>query len=553
MNNAGMTSNIEALKRKFREGHHAEAIAGCEALCEQSPANHEIKKLCATMHAMRGNHARALELLLQIRNPAEENPDVLFNIAMCERELKNFQSARQYFRIYTEKFPHHPDGWTSQAECAFQLNEFDEGIRLADKAIAMDAAALPAWTVRGHCQKALGQLPEALASYDKAIQLAPQFAKLRVARGDTYHGLGRTEQAVADYKAALALTPADGETLKKTTLCLLELGKAQEGVELCREILKKNPDNLTAKLGVEWLLSQQVPLWHIPMMNEQERNQAFYDGLRSIVTPEKTVFEIGTGSGLLAMMAAKLGATSVTTCEAVPLIASTAARIIRRNNFQDRIRVLSKPSYAVQPETDLSGQADILVHEIFSSELLGEHVLPAIEDAKARLLKPGGEILPRSASIMIALVGGTDLEKNLHAGETFGFDVREFNAIYPKKRPLQREDLALVMMSDDIEAFRFDFAGQSNFPAEQKRIDIRATQSGLSYGVIQWIRIELSEGVFFENHPSQRRSVSNWQHTLYGFETPLQAEVGATVAINALHDRARPWFELAGARQTGQM
>jgi hypothetical protein len=61
----------------------------------------------------------------------------------------------------------------------------------------------------------------------------------------------------------------------------------------------------------------------------------------------------------------------------------------------------------------------------------------------------------------------------------------------------------------------------------------------------------LSEGVFFENHPSKRRSVSNWQHTLYGFDAPLQAEVGTSVAINALHDRARPWFELAAARQAG--
>jgi len=288
-------------------------------------------------------------------------------------------------------------------------------------------------------------------------------------------------------------------------------------------------------------------------MNEQERNQAFYDGLKSIVTPEKAIFEIGTGSGLLAMMAAKLGAKNVVTCEAVPLIAGTATKIIQRNHLQDRIRVLSKPSYAVQLDKDLPGKADILVHEIFSSELLGEHVLPAIEDAKARLLKPGGEILPRSASIMIALAGGDDLGKNLHAGETFGFDVREFNAIYPKKRPLQREDLAPVMMSDDIEAFRFDFMGQSAFPAEHKRIEIRMTQSGLSYGVIQWIRIELSEGVFFENHPSQRRSVSNWQHTLYGFDLPLRCEEGSVVRINALHDRARPWFELAEAPRPAQM
>ncbi len=545
MNNVAMTSNIEALKKKFREGQHAEAIAGCEALCEQHPANHDIKKLCATMHAMRGNHARALALLLQVRNPAHENADVLFNIGMCERELKNFQGAQQYFKIYTEKFANHPDGWASRAEATFQLNEFDEAIKLADKAIALDAACVPAWTVRAHGQKAKGDFANALASYEKAIQLAPRLAELRIARGDLCRSLGQNEQAVADYKAALSVAPTDGDTLKKTTLCLLDLGRAQEGVDLCRDILKKDPGNLTAKLGVEWLLSQQVPLWHIPMMNEEERNDAFHEGLKSIVTPEKSVFEIGTGSGLLAMMAAKLGAKNVVTCEAVPLIAGTATKIIQRNNFQGRVRVLSKPSYAVQLETDLPAKADILVHEIFSSELLGEHVLPAIEDAKARLLKPGGEVLPRAASIMIALVGGEDLGKNLYAGETFGFDVREFNAIYPKKRPLQREDLALVLMSESVEAFRFDFTGQSAFPAEQKRIEIRTTQEGLSYGVIQWIRIELAEGVFFENHPTQRRAVSNWQHTLYGFDAPLHAKEGTAVAIDALHDRARPWFELA--------
>jgi hypothetical protein len=72
--------------------------------------------------------------------------------------------------------------------------------------------------------------------------------------------------------------------------------------------LKADPGNLTAKLGAEWLLTQLVPLWHIPMMNEQERNQAFHDGLQAAVTPESTMFEIGTGSGLLAMMAARLGA-----------------------------------------------------------------------------------------------------------------------------------------------------------------------------------------------------------------------------------------------------
>jgi len=573
-----MKPHSDALKTRFRQGQHAQAIAECEALCRQEPADPSLKRLCASMHALVQNYGRALELLHEIRYPAKEDADILFNIGQCERGLNNFEGAAGYFALYTENFAGHADGWVSLAECKLQLGDFAEGVRLADRALALAPSLLPAWTLRAQCQRAAGRLEEALASYRKAnqiqsaaqtwreiglilletnkanealasftraIELAPAIAALRVTRGDAYQSLGRTLEAVADYKAALALAPTDDATLKKATLCLLDCGEGDQALELCRGILKVHPGNLTAKLGAEWVLSQLVPLWHVPMMNEPERNQAFHDGLEAVVTPERVVFEIGTGSGLLAMMAARLGARRVFTCEAVGLIARTAGTIIRRNGLQERITVLAKPSHTVQVPNDLPQQADILLHEIFSSELLGEHVLPAIEDAKQRLLKPGGLVLPSAASIMIALVAGVELGKSLHAGPSFGFDLRDFNAIAPKKRPLYREDLAPTLLSEDVEAFRFDFAGQSTFPAEQKRIEMTAIRSGLCYGLIQWIRIELGEGIRFENHPATRRAVANWQHTIYGFDEPVQLEPGERVAIDALHDRSRPWFERA--------
>lgn len=530
------------------------------------------------MHAAVQNYGRALELLKQVRNPDSENADVLFNIGVCERELQNLENAAQYFKIYTEKFPSDSAGWATLAECRFQLREFDEALRLTDRAIKLASSSLAAWTVRGNCQKAIGRFEDALASYKRANQIqptvetwlnegltfleinqpaqaidcftqaitfAPDFAALRISRGDAFRRLGKVQQAVADYKAALTLRPNDDETLKKASLCLLELNQASQAMELCREILRVHPDMLTAKLGADWILGKLVPTWHAPMMNEQERNKAYYDGLKSIVTSEKLVFEIGTGSGLLAMMAAKLGAKKVFTCEAVGLIAETAEKIIERNNYGEEITVLAKSSHAVQLEKDLPAKADILVHEIFSSELLGEHVLPAIEDAIQRLLKPGGHVLPSAASIMIALVGGDEVGKNLHVGESFGFDLRDFNAISPRRRPLYRGDLALVLMSNGIEAFRFDFGRQSRFPPEKKSLEIAAIKEGRCYGIIQWIRLEFGQDVHFENHPSQRRPVSNWEHTVYGFDEPVYLNKGSVVSVVAMHDRLRPWFEPA--------
>jgi type II protein arginine methyltransferase len=573
-----MNQTFDAVKAKFRQGRHAEAIAECEALCGKNPRDQGMKRLCATMHALTRNYARSLELLEQIRDPAKENADILFNIALCHRELKNFAQAERHFQIYTEAFPGEPDGWTSLAECKFQLHNFGEGVALSDRAIQLDPSSIAAWTVRGNCLKASKKFESALASYDKAcqirpaaecllnaglifaemgkpadaverlsqaIQLAPDGAQARLARAQVLQGLGQIREAIADYKVALKLVPADSEALKGATLLLLEAGQGQEAIEMCRDILKSDPDNLTARLGAEWLLTQLVPLWHVPMMNEPERNQSFHDGLSSLVTSEKLVFEIGTGSGLVAMMAARLGARKVFTCEAVGLIAETAKQIVKRNQFQDQVTVLAKPSHAVEIGKDLPEKADILVHEIFSSELLGEHVLPAIEDAKRRLLKPDGQVMPARASIMIALVTGEELGKNLHVTESFGFDLRPFNAIHPRKRPLYREDLSPVLMSADVEAFRFDFARDSEFPAERKLLQITATSGGLCYGVIQWIRIDVAEGVVFDNHPSRRRPVSNWQHTIFGFTDPVQLEAGSVVSVAAMHDRARPWFELA--------
>ncbi len=145
-----MNPDIDALKQRFRQGQHAQAIAQCEALCLQHPARHEIKRLCATMQALVHNYGRALELLYQIRNPQAEDADILFNIGVCERELGDFEAGAQIFRLFTEKFADKPDGWASLAECMFQLQRFEEGIRLADRAIEIDPAMPSAWTVRGN-------------------------------------------------------------------------------------------------------------------------------------------------------------------------------------------------------------------------------------------------------------------------------------------------------------------------------------------------------------------------------------------------------------------
>ena len=55
-----------------------------------------------------------------------------------------------------------------------------------------------------------------------------------------------------------------------------------------------------------------MPIYHFKMLNDEPRNMAFYEALRRVIVPNVSiVYDLGAGSGLLSLMAAKLGARKV--------------------------------------------------------------------------------------------------------------------------------------------------------------------------------------------------------------------------------------------------
>lgn len=571
---------LEDLKTRFRDGDQRGALQACEELCRSQPDDLEYKRLCALMHGLTGNFASSSAYLRSILAVSGDDADALFNLGVSEREQRNFAEAGQCYLLYTKKFPNHWEGWANLAECRFQSNDFDESLRAAGAAIRLNPAAIQAWITQGDSQRALkryedalksykkansiqagpiawhkqglvliesGRHPEAIERFSAAIRLAPDFLPALASRGEAFQYLGRIEEALADYQKALSIKPDEAAALKNACVCLLRLRRGGEALELCRNALRRQPGMLTARLGISWVLSEIVPTWHVPMMNDHDRNTAYYAGLKAAVTADRQVFEIGAGSGLLSMMAARLGAKSVVACEAVPLIAETAQRIVERNHCQDVVKILAKTSLEVEVGKDLPEKADLLVHEIFSSELIGEHVLPAIEDAKRRLIKPDAKIIPATASVMIALVGGDDVARYVHVDGAFGFDLQDFNVNSTKKLPLYGEDLQLTLMSEDVEAFHFDFVNDSVFPSQNKTLAITATESGRCYGVLQWIRFAIDETTRFDNHPARKQAVSGWQRIVFRFDEPVILQRGSVVSIFAGHDRSTVWFDILPA------
>ena len=170
--------------------------------------------------------------------------------------------------------------------------------------------------------------------------------------------------------------------------------------------------------------------------------------------------------------------------------------------------------------------------------------MPAIEDAKRRLLTPDVRIIPETGSIMIALFGGEDIKNILFAKAYRGINIEEFNSIVSKKISLLNNNLPITFFTDEVEAFRFEFEKKSYFPGENKTLHLPIKSSGLCHGIIQWIRLEMTKDILYENNPTDVSRVSGWQHIAYLFREPIEVKAGHTAVVTGSHNRITPWFSL---------
>ena len=107
------------------------------------------------------------------------------------------------------------------------------------------------------------------------------------------------------------------------------------------------------------------------------------------------MLDVGTGSGVLAIAAARAGARHVYAVEASD-IADVAERVFADNAVQDRVTLIRGWSRKIE----LPEPADLLVAEIIGNEPFEEEILETTLDARRRLLKPGGRLIPHTLELV---------------------------------------------------------------------------------------------------------------------------------------------------------
>jgi type II protein arginine methyltransferase len=305
--------------------------------------------------------------------------------------------------------------------------------------------------------------------------------------------------------------------------------------ELARRAWALAPHEARVRLATAWAMRRSVPLWHFPMVHDQGRNAVYAQALQQYVTPDMCVLEIGTGAGLVAMLAARAGARHVYTCEMEPPVAEAARENIVRNGLADRITVINKPSTELVVGVDLPARADLLVSELLDNSILGEAVLPTLEDAKARLIQPSAPILPYGIALRGVLVDGAPWRHLYRMDESCGLDLSAFNHLAPPTilLPIAGQTLDDAL-SDEVELLRFDFHAEAHFPKAQRDLTLQACRDGVAHGLLHWLWLGFSDTLQYDNRPP-RQSV--WSPILHVFPHPIPLQAGQCVTLSVAHDR----------------
>lgn len=255
-------------------------------------------------------------------------------------------------------------------------------------------------------------------------------------------------------------------------------------------------DPLWQALAAE-VLRAGVPKFHLRMLRDAVRNAAYRAAIDRFA-PGRVVLDIGTGSGLLAMMAARAGAARVYACEANAMLAASATAVIAANGLADRITVFERHSTTLSRVSDLGGGADLVVSELFSETLIGEGVLGSLAHAHSELAAPGALFVPDSASIMIALAEFPVVAEPL--GMVEGFDLGAFAGHVWGDRHFYADNPDLALRSAAAPVMSFDFGAGALPESGTAQCDL-VSSGGLVNGVAQWLRLRFADDILYENPP----------------------------------------------------
>lgn len=264
---------------------------------------------------------------------------------------------------------------------------------------------------------------------------------------------------------------------------------------------------------------------HRGMLADDVRMCRYADAIAEVVRPDDVVLDIGTGSGILALLCWKKGARRVYAVEAGSII-EDAERLAKHNGAGESIQFVRGLSSLI----DLPEKVDVIVSEILGTFGLQERVLEYVSDAKQRFLKPEGRLIPSRLELCLVPVQADEAWNDITATwrrDLYGVDfspIREHatsrtyvmdcskHTLLARPARIAEWDFYEVSKAADVFSFSATFTTENNGPLN---------------GLVGFFTASLSEDNELTNSPEA--PLTSWYQMFFPLADPVGVRQGDTV------------------------
>lgn len=268
---------------------------------------------------------------------------------------------------------------------------------------------------------------------------------------------------------------------------------------------------------------------HRRMVADSLRTQAYAEALRRTVGPQTAVVDIGTGTGIFALLACRFGARRVYAIEPDDII-QVARDLASANGCADRISFIQDISTRVS----LPERAQVIVSDLRGVLPLSQRHLPSIIDARDRLLAPGGTLIPQRDTLWAAPVEASDVYALLLAP----WDVPHYDLDFQPARHIAANTWSKARVRPDQlltapQCWATLDYGSIDRPEVSTDLRWAASRAGTGHGVCVWFDTTLIDGVGFTTGPGGPELI--YGSGFFPWPEPVRLAAGdvITVALSA--------------------
>lgn len=268
--------------------------------------------------------------------------------------------------------------------------------------------------------------------------------------------------------------------------------------------------------------------YHRTLIADAVRNRAFRDAMAKLITPGKTVVaDIGAGTGLLGLIALKLGAKEVFLYEAAE-VAGVAHEVLKTNRARECHLM---PCHST--EMDDPPKVDLVVSETLGNYALEENIIATLDDARRRHLKAGGTVVPQRITQFIVPVISDRIYRELTVWDETGLGID----LTPARTMSLNNVYVRTFTTDELldggrAAKAWDVVDLSRDKRSSRKGEatFKFTTPTKIYGFAYWWSADLAEGVELSTSPGAAKT--HWEQLFFPLTTPIAASPEQSVMVS---------------------